>query len=247
MSLLHDQLVAQGCIASVLYSDVGDFYARCTRLPMALAGDDPSGWHVEGATHAEWPVSTSDPALSSSSLQARPLTETHLDDVAALDSRLLMQQVDAAAEETFCILPSGAGFEWRLVRSKIYEQNLNAQGKRDGLPSLAETGWGVELGSRDEPESWAFVLWAYDLAENELIILRLRFSSEEQLRALVAKAADAARAQKMKKVTAWNLDRKIAEKTGARIVDRKEHLPALAWYGEGQRPRWVNNENWAWC
>lgn len=244
MSLLHDTLVAQGCIASVLYSDVGDFYSRCTRLPTALAGSS-SGWDVEGPIHAEWQVSAVGPPAKEEA--AHKLQENDLDDIGALDANLLQKEIEAKDGPAMCILPSGPGFEWRLARTTIYEQHFLAQGKRTGLPTLSETGWGVELGSRDTPESWAFALWAYDLAEKELIILRLRCTDPKQLGVIVNKAAEAARAQGMGKITAWNLDQKLAEQADGKVVRRKEHLPALAWYGKRERPQWIANENWAWC
>ena len=245
MSLLHDQLVAQGALASVLYSDVGDFYSRCTRLPNALAGGDPSGWDIEGPTQAEWPVNAV--VSSDTSVDARSLKEADLDRVAILDSALLQKKVSSAERATICILPTGPGLEWRSLKSRYYEKHLTAKGKREGLPSLDQTGWGVELGSRENPATWAYALWAYDLPEKEVIILRLRCNDAEQLKTVVSKALEAARQQGMEKVTAWNLDEGLAKEAGGSMVTRKEHLPALAWYGEGSRPEWIANENWAWC
>jgi hypothetical protein len=85
------------------------------------------------------------------------------------------------------------------------------------------------------------------LQENELIILRLRGNSADQLRTMISKALEAAGQQRLEKVTAWNLDEALARQAGGTLVTRTEHLPALAWYGKGSRPEWIANENWAWC
>lgn len=246
MSLLHDVFVEKGVIASVLYSDVGDFYSRCSRLPIALTGGEPSGWTVAGPMQAEWTVKAGVEAGSDQT--ARRLEEEDLDDIAAIDAKLFKHTVDSSETDALmCILPTGPGLEWRSLKSKFYEKKLKAQGKRDALPSLDESGWGVELGSRDDLGSWAYALWAYDLQENELIILRLRGNSADQLRTMISKALEAAGQQRLEKVTAWNLDEALARQAGGTLVTRTEHLPALAWYGEGSRPEWIANENWAWC
>lgn len=242
MSLLHEQFIADGSIASVLYSDVGDFYSRCIRLSPACGPE--SGWTQEASTITSWPVSWKSTDLAD--VETCTIRLDDLDRIADADAGLLKEVVKGGEQCTMSIVPTGPGLAWLPERAQIHAKAQTNKDSRRGRPDLGNTGWGVELGTPDQHGTWAFAVWTYDLAEQELQILRLRCPTVGQLGVIIGKAVEAAKQQGMERVTAWNLDRHLAEQTGGTITTRCEHLPAMAWYGCGDRLRWIANENWAW-
>ena len=111
---------------------------------------------------------------------------------------------------------------------------------------IRDSVWGVQLGTPDSPD-WAFAYWSFSLNKGEMQILRLRCSSTQQLSKLILEAQKVGRKYGMKAISAWSVNPQLLEETGWQSIKREGSLPALAWYGEGEEPRWLYNEHYAWC
>jgi hypothetical protein len=146
----------------------------------------------------------------------------------------------SAMPSAFGILPSDEQLRWPIARCKFYDI-FRHPASRYSHPFIDK--WGCEYGQPDDPD-WAFAIWSYDISENTLIILRMRCNSSKQLDAIVELAREAAIEQGMKTITAWNVDNSLLQglESPGRKMERKEHLPAMAWYGQGPRPEWLCNE-----
>lgn len=237
LALLHERLAALG-IMSVLYSDVGDYYSRVRRhhSDPALA----TGWEITGARHVVWPVEKQSPAVTESKNTAfRKLQEEDLDKICNRDAELLCEEVKASsAASAFAILPTKDQMNWPILRTKFYD-NFRHPASRSSFPHIDD--WGCQSGNPASSE-WAFAIWSYNFNERALTILRLRCTTAEQLKEIVRRAQEAALQQGMDLVTAWNVDERVLAGTGWQNVESKEHLPAMAWYGTGDRPDWLCNE-----
>lgn len=240
MTLLHDEL-AKDSILSVLYSDVGDFYAK----PKWRHPDSSRalGWLIISPKHVVWPVTTRQAVLQPDvHAKTLPLQREDYEDIATRDAAYIEARVRDCNHPTFSLRPTAAQFSWITERAKFYDAIPHPAG-RGAYPRLED--WGVQLGQDRDASDWAFALWTFDLFQAELNIIRLRCHSVQQLDAIVQHALGIAAKYGMKKVTAWNVEETLLE--GNQNVERDEHLPALAWYGDGPRPQWLYNEHWSWC
>jgi len=223
---------------SVLYSDVGDYYSRVKRhrSDPALA----TGWDITGAHHVVWPVEKDSLTVTNSENTVfHKLQEEDLDKICKRDAELLCKEVKAnSAGSAFAILPTKDQMDWPILRAKFYD-NFRHPASRNHFPHIDD--WGCQSGNSEAPE-WAFAIWSYNFNERALTILRLRCTTAEQLREIVRRAHKAASAQGMDVITAWNVDERVLAGTGWQNVESKEHLPAMAWYGTGERPVWLCNE-----
>ncbi|KDN53581.1 hypothetical protein K437DRAFT_252948 [Tilletiaria anomala UBC 951] len=236
-------------ILSFLFSDVGKFY-------------EPLGWHVNKADQLEWGMQA---IISAKAPSTTAVTEADIPALATADESVLRQEIAQPAPRhlggpqavRFTLSdPQGLAWRWSIARSKFYASRAGR----------SPTVWGARV----EGLSNAFAVWAYNYQPNtlELIFLRLRFSSREELLALVAAARAAASKEGLKRIVAWNVDlvaagvadaenptvadaeRLTSELAGANLVTRtSKSLPCIAWYGaeHGGKVDWIACEKGWWC
>lgn len=235
MTLLHAK-VAEKAILSVLYSDVGDYYSRIKR-----EHSDPalsSGWQISRPYNVTWSV-VSAPEGEHKLSGFHALIESDIRKVCERDSQMLQEEVIASkSQSAFAILPSKDQMDWQIARCKFSDTFRHPKSRND-YPFIDD--WGCESGKPGDP-NWAFAIWSYDLSASNLIILRLRCNKPKQLQAIVHLAHKAAYKQGMKTITAWNVGEHLLEGTPWQNMERKEHLPAMAWYRDGAPPEWLCNE-----
>jgi len=275
MVLLHDLFAEELKVpCSVLYSDVGDFYKKCQRRH-ALESRRV-GWEIRDAREVVWRVGDAgverwlgkDATAEGSSSGSERVAEIREDDferICAKDAELLRRQVadsgttasttTSTKTTTFTALPTADQIAWAQIRAKFYQEVGAVPQARKEAGVQLPGHWGYEVaGGADghgSGEEWGFVLWTYSFPKSALTILRLRCCSQRQLRVLLGRVWEVAKEQGMDKVTAWNVDENLLERTGWRNVEREDSLPALAWYGDGEGGakgvEWICNEHWAWC
>jgi hypothetical protein len=232
---------------SVLYSDIGDFYAS-------------KGWAAFESTHLSFKNPTGTPAHTGS--PARRILQSDVAELCALDERLLRERVRARAASTgrtcVAILPDRDQIQWHLQREGFVTQQVFGR-----QPAVHGGVWG-EAGGR----VWA--LWtrgyhggAGTTEGNTLHVLRLVAEDEgvdaQQLAdgfaAVMALALREAAEWSVGEVHVWNPGpgmRRAAEMSGIvheLVVREKDSIASLAWYGEGDVKDldWVANEKFAWC
>jgi hypothetical protein len=236
MVLLHDA-IAEIAMASVLYSDIGHFYAKTVRRH-----EDSSkamGWTVMSPLQVTWKVEELED-FAKPRLPSRSITEQDLPDICLEDAELMEMEIKSYRVSVFALLPTFDQMAWALERSKKMTTLL--------APQLELHSWGARIGGENgTKEDWAFVIWAYNFAEKSLIIGRLRCDTTDQLRVLLSAAKRAAEEYKLQKIEAWNVPEYLLKGTGWENKERPDHLPALAWYGHGQLPSMWLAEAWAWC
>lgn len=237
MELMHDQH-SQDAPLSVLYSDVGDFYARAKRTH-----DDPKravGWKIVGQYSVVWQIDLKLPETSNAQ-PVKLLSELDLTSICSRDVELVKSEFSEITGPAFAILPTVEQARWLIARCK---HHASVPGQREHLPPIKI--WGVQLGEPTDPD-WAFAYWTYSLIKGDMQILRLRCSNTQQLVSLLREAQKVGKKYGMKEISAWSVNPKLLEGTGWQSFKRKGSLPALAWYGEGDEPRWLYNEHYAWC
>ncbi|KDE05087.1 hypothetical protein MVLG_04527 [Microbotryum lychnidis-dioicae p1A1 Lamole] len=232
---------------SFLYSDVGEFYAKC---------GDP-GWHIQGRTTVEYQIASLPKPISDSNspfkptFPAQPITRTQFDSLAQADSSLLQLELSHQSEASLIVEPTGSTYEWLTTRS-IAAFHL-------GGVECASDPWGFEMGSSDDPETWSFVVFAFDAAPKKRIVnlLRLRCARREDYALLLSKVVEHVRRiwGEQGKIVGWNVEEswiEEAQKQGLKgtTCERDEHLAAMAVYAKGfenQSIRWLKNEQYFWC
>lgn len=245
MVLLHEKL-AQDAILSVLYSDVGDFYRLAKR-----EHDDPDkakGWDIVAPYHVVWLISdVNDGTAATPDFQSVQEKDFHR--IAKRDAALLKRELSASEAgdtdgKAFIILPEGDQLDWLVGRAKFH-------GNPKYDPSRAKycriVNFGCERSSQNDTD-WSYAIWTYDFVGKQVDIIRLRAHSPADLVAIVNLAMKAGEEQGMTKVTAWNVDPRLFPKGSEwKNEAREEHLPAMAWYGEGKVPHWRHVEHYSWC
>lgn len=241
MTLLHEQLRLDGVpsvdavvpgwqggkdgIISFLYSDVGDFYARCGK----------PGWTINAPISTVWTAPYPSPT---SSLRTNAITMETLAEVASLDASLLAQSLPPGS---FSIEPSFENYEWAYERSAYYAPILGLT-----QPKIL----GAEIGTRGEAD-WGCILFFPNFAKGTVLkIVRIR-ANAGQMQALMEVAWEVGRSIEAKSMSAWNVGDELlgglkGGERGATGV-RKDSLSAVAWYGGGKPGEWSVNEAYAWC
>lgn len=128
---------------------------------------------------------------------------TYWNKIAQRDAQLLLVELREHDGLALAAIPAGPDLEQRPLQGKLYEEHLTAQGLRDSHPKLERTGWGIELGTEENPRTWSFPVWACDPIDGELSILRLRCHDVEQLEEIVVSARETARPQSLQRLIAW--------------------------------------------
>ncbi|KAF5352910.1 hypothetical protein D9758_007887 [Tetrapyrgos nigripes] len=223
---------------SVLYSDIGNFYARCgSKL-------DEDGWIMRGANSVVWDASTLTPATFSpkSSAKWKWLSENDVDGVILRDSELIQSElrVKPSAKVSFTFLPSGGVEAFQRERQKIFWEKENPPMDR----------WGAVLDTTDA--STVFATWTFELIPSKprtLVVTRIRVDpgDEAQVHDLLRQAFEVAKEHKIAKMEVWDASEEIKgvlEQAGGQSIKRDEHLPAFKWYGieRSDDIEWVLNE-----
>ncbi|KAH7105985.1 hypothetical protein BKA62DRAFT_651637 [Auriculariales sp. MPI-PUGE-AT-0066] len=234
--------------ASVLYSDVGsEFY----RLAAPGGSDGSQGWVVDNPRGTVWEVAPCLDEMQNVALDG--LTSLSLDAAGELwdcDSLLLRDNLanalpNRATDETLIsYAPRGGVAAFQVLRNVFFLESR-------GEPPLSS--WGVQLPTVGSSEDLVYATWSIDveLELRTLIFTRIRCpqSKATEFIRILAAALKVAREYGLSRVEAWNCPEYLLEATGAwpsKTEDRSDHLPAVAWYGDG-RVRWLNNEKFAWC
>ncbi|SCV67254.1 BQ2448_5900 [Microbotryum intermedium] len=232
---------------SFLYSDVGEFYAKCGN----------PGWHIQGRTTVEYQIASIPPtprepeSSTRSGSSPQPISRAQFETLAKAHSTFLQIELARQAEPSVIVEPTGSTYEWMTTRSTA--------GFQLGGVECASDPWGFEMGSSDDPESWSFIVFAFDAAPKKRIVnlLRVRCARKEDYPRLLSKVVEHVRASwgEQGKIIGWNVDESwITEAEKKRLkgatFERDEHLAAMAVYAKGfenQSIRWLKNEQYSWC
>ncbi|KAF8690317.1 hypothetical protein RHS03_08935, partial [Rhizoctonia solani] len=246
MSLLHSALAPhrypdplntpvtfkQPSTVSVLYSVVGNYYARC--VPAARE----SGWTIQKSFVTTWPLSnvhisqtTSSPVKSLSDTEI--ISALDLDDSNIPGDMLKMQKQDP--EKTyFAFVPTAPLNDYSVVISKLVM-------KSRGVAALS---WGAKIPGTNNFMAWVF----HGLEQVQLVITRLR-ATPDLFPTLLAAAVQTARDTGCESIEIWNVPedlKMIARKTGGETTERTDDLAAFKWYGQNSDPK-IDNKDVIWA
>jgi hypothetical protein len=219
-------------IASALFSDVGEFYRRCN--PGVGNEHSDRAWIIQNPIGTLWPTS---PAKELDEARIKWIGNNQLDEVWEEDSRFLVQETLNGPGPVFSFLPSGGVARFLYARAKQFipedwkEDKWGARYIQDG--SLSYASWALDPDRKGSPG---------------LLINRVR-ADPTSFPILLEAARSVARSLGIEQIEVWNLPphlAEIAKELGGNEGPREEHLPALAWFGEGQA-EWKNNEKFCWC
>lgn len=226
---------------SALWSDVGDFYRSCGPT------DNIEGWVLRDASTTIWDVKPDAPAHSVSDEKWRWLTVDDLQMLYPVDEEKLKQELIAKSMtldsgKTLLTFLPGEGVEmFQRTRSKYFWGKLE--------PPVMH--WGVisRTSGKAHGES-AFATWTFERPPKTLLVTRL-WADQENFGDLVAVVKYVAGRHGMERIEIWCLPdalKSVAQNHGAINFERKEHLPALKWYGpDGESPTdviWLNRERY---
>lgn len=226
-------------VASALYSDVGStFYRLCG--PGKPGEHQDKAWITHDAIGTTWPVDSSNTTGDESSIsKVEWVSQDQLNGLWDQDTLLLKEELVLIPNPptVFSFLPSG-GIAWFLfVRNRNFIP-----------PEWKNDRWGAKI---IKDGKLSFATWALDSGRSgpsTLIITRLR-ADEDTLPILLDCAKKVAKELSLEQVEVWNLPERlsgIGEKLGGTTAPREDHLPALAWFGEGD-VIWKRNEKFCWC
>ncbi|CAE6373413.1 unnamed protein product [Rhizoctonia solani] len=223
---------------SVLYSAVGDYYARCA----PMVGE--SGWTRQTSWRTTWPLSSIQiPPKKATSLPVELLSES--DVAATLDSDdsntpagLLELQKKNPKKTFFAFTPTSPLNTYFLTLSKL-------------TPSgSSNTSWGARI-----PGSSDFMTWViFNQPTLKVIITRLR-ATVASFPVLLNAALRVAQDTKCEGIEIGNIPehlKEVAQATGGVTTEWDDHLPAFKWYGEqpevaGADAVWAMEERYSWC
>ncbi|KIJ68755.1 hypothetical protein HYDPIDRAFT_106999 [Hydnomerulius pinastri MD-312] len=234
---------------SILYSDVGDVFYQQAGPGLEKGG----GWEARGPISTIWDVPQHGPTEVQSSEKGWTwLNYGDLDALWAKDVQLLTRALKdlPASSPTYhterptalvTYLPDNGVGSFHIFRSTFASHNI-----------VSMDVWGVEK-TDGNPDLPTYATWSVDVRPlpPTLIVTRIN-SSEADFPALLGKIQEAARKSGIGKMVVWGLPQhllKVAADTGGTTFERKNHLPAIKWYGKGTTAdmEWVFNEKFCWC
>ncbi|KAF8672132.1 hypothetical protein RHS04_07867 [Rhizoctonia solani] len=252
MSLLHSALAphrypnilqvptttSRSSSVSVLYSAVGDYYARC----IPVAGE--SGWIQQKSWRTTWPLSSIRiPPKKAISLPVELLSESDVTKVLDSDDTLvpadlLELQKKNPKKTFFAFVPTSPLNTYFLTMSKL------------AMGGLSNNAWGAQIpGSKD------FMTWViFNQPTLKVVITRIR-ASPESFPVLLDAALRVAQDAKCEGIEIGNIPahlKEIAKASGGVTTRWDDHLPAFKWYGEGSEAAgadavWAMEERYSWC
>ncbi|PBK72310.1 hypothetical protein ARMSODRAFT_987294 [Armillaria solidipes] len=217
---------------SALWSDVGDFYRSCGPT------DNIEGWVLRDASTTIWdvkPHNVDAPTYSVSDEKWRWLAVEDLQMMYPVDEEKLKQELIAKS----AALDSG----------KTLLTFLPGEGVEMFQRTRSEHFWGkLEPPADDES---AIATWTFERPPKTLLVTRL-WTNQENFGDLVAVLKYIAGRHGMERIEIWCLPdalKSVAQNHGAINFERKEHLPALKWYGAKSPTNviWLNRERFCWC
>ncbi|GJJ11428.1 hypothetical protein Clacol_005661 [Clathrus columnatus] len=230
---------------SVLFSDIGDFYAQCGPTPTK------PGWIIKDPISTIWKMDFITGIVSKSiDIPFEWLTEDKCKELWDLDSAYIKEEFSSMAVsiETldspgFTFLPSD-GVAGYLLQRVLCEAPLIPENKE-------MKHFGVRMITKEEHVSSIYATWTLDmeLSERPVITLTRLRSTAQYFPALMIQLMREASRINAKSIEVWNLPSglvDIATNMGGRTKPRVDHLPAVTWYGpeDMQNVKWRFNEKY---
>ncbi|CAE6346502.1 unnamed protein product [Rhizoctonia solani] len=222
---------------SILYSAVGDYYARC-------APPGESGWTRQTSWRTTWPLSSihippkKATSLPVTLLSEHDVTETLDSDDSNVPADLLELQKKNPKKTFFAFVPTAPLNAYFLTMSKVTPGGLS------------NTHWGARI-----PGSNDFMTWViFDQPNLKVIITRLR-ATADSFPVLLNAALQVAQDAKCEGIEVGNIPehlKEVAQATGGVTTEWDDHLPAFKWYGENSGDAsadavWAMEERYSWC
>ncbi|KEP47527.1 hypothetical protein V565_152400 [Rhizoctonia solani 123E] len=225
---------------SVLYSAVGDYYARC------IPSEGESGWTLQKSLVTTWPLSNVEvPSSKGSSAPIELLSESDVtstldSDDSLIPADLLELQKKDPTKTYFTFVPTAPLNAYSIIISKL------------SPGALSNPPWGAKISGTSD-----FMTWAYIRHPGlKLAITRLR-ASQDSFPVLLNAALQVARDMKCESIEAWNVPEHLAEiarAAGGETAEREVNRSAFKWYGhesslkvENADVIWALDERYSWC
>lgn len=235
---------------SVLYSDVGShFYNKCG--PDA----ESSGWDVRDPWSVVWQV-PDEPIEVKRSKSFHWITLDDLDGYLGADRwRVIAEDLPEIARSTNNSSPSGDKLIHIATPPAIAQTTFLISryilSPREALPRNMH--WGAAHTNSSGESS--YITWVPEPHDHStLMISRMRCDNLSSFGILLYAAMHQARQLGLKRIEIWNTmgwagNSKESAPFGGKWVERTEHLPAFAWYGEGRKQDviWHLNERYLSC
>ncbi|KAG8720280.1 hypothetical protein FRC11_003200 [Ceratobasidium sp. 423] len=213
---------------STLYSDVGNFYARC--IPM----EGESGWSLQRTFITTWSLAgTNIPPTPKNSPPIELLSESDVtmtldSDDSNIPGDLLELQRKDPTKTYFAFVPTAPLNDYSVTISKFF------------LGGLSVPSWGVKiLGGND------FMTWVpFSQPRLQLVVTRLR-ATVDSFPVLLNAALQVAQEAKYEGIEIFNVPehlREIARVTGGETTERLNCLSAFKWYGQQPNSKTVSAE-----
>lgn len=92
------------------------------------------------------------------------------------------------------------------------------------------------------------MLLAYYFQDNQLMILRLRASTSEELQSLLRAGADIAQRHGLETIALWDAPDQLIKSLGLENQPRDESIPQISFYHpNSQQLTWMQCQKYAWC
>ncbi|KAG9314667.1 hypothetical protein JVU11DRAFT_5472 [Chiua virens] len=234
---------------SVLYSDVGEEFYKQAGPGIENSG----GWEARDPISTIWKFPQKGEVQQfDTNGEWRWLKHSDLDTLWKKDVQYIrrkMEQLPVSSPEYHTenpkafatYLPDEGVGSFHIFRSMFAADNI-----------ISMDIWGVEKkpANNDQP---IYATWSVDVRPlpPTLIVTRL-CTTPSEFPDLLRQIQQAARRSGIEKVEIWNIPKDLvtaATETGGQTFERKEHLPAIKWYGAGEtvEVEWVLNEKFCWC
>lgn len=217
--------VEQPGIVSILYSDVGSFYGRCSP-------GEGTGWTITSPVTTEWAIDEKEVISCPDKIEL--LSRDEAARTAAADATLFKRDLESKGPSPrihFAFQPTEAWCRFQMTR---YDEHPLY------VPPLPTT-WGVRMRFQGETH---FIVWEYEASpERKLTIISIR-ATRETFPDLFTAVKYVCQTEKHLKIEAWGLGEElssIAQSSGGRTYERSKSLPAMKWYGEPDQAIWFGN------
>jgi hypothetical protein len=229
---------------SVLYSDVGENFYKRAGPGLEKAG----GWEAREPISTIWEIPQhAKTQQKDSETEWTWLKYGDLDALWAKDVQLIRRTMENVRESSptyyterptafVSYIPDKGVGSFHIPRSMFAAEN-----------EASVDIWAVEKnnGSTDQP---TYASWSVDARPLPPTLIVTRISANEtDFPELLGKIQELARKSGIGRMEVWNIHKhllKVAAETGGQTFERKEHLPAIKWYGKGTTAdiEWAFNE-----
>ncbi|KIW02727.1 uncharacterized protein PV09_06161 [Verruconis gallopava] len=232
-----------GCELSILYSDIGEYYARL-------------GWPSYSSLEVILPSTSNAPSIAIESLTTKTVKELATDDVKRMNEKIISSPIPAGIDVLVGFLPTYSQAEWHFASEEFTASKLFNDVRIPFVKGAMNTDTGV----------WAY--WTHDFNDNKLTILRIHADSttgdkldpnNSCLQTSVVQILGAAQKEAhdwgLDKVVIWNPNTIVlaacAQIMGRDIAPRKRtdsSVPCLRWKRrEEKKVSWYLIEKYSWC